>query len=683
MRCRRGKFTLNRIGRPAIAKPCGERSDDGGRRHWGVRTGRPAQDFGESSQRVDEQRLEKTREAAGRIWRGMMMDVGSAPLRERKRARPATCLADVADLSNPASIFEGEMPAAEPGRALLRKWWEWDYLADCAEKLDLLRADKRGIGLGVGTEPLIYFFGRHCGQIVATDLYSADTPWAAARLVNFRESVLLASPFPLPPGRVLVENADMRCLPVGEASQDFAWSTSSVEHVPTLSSLLAVYAELARVLAPGGFALITTEFCLSGAPYPLSHLNAMDSRILERLFGGLQPWFEPVGPLDLSFDSASPANGSGARRYPKPGEALSAHDARFDVIRIGHVIVPLGISAVCPVGFVLRRTAAPLGAFPKIAELGLPENIVAYTKGLDLFGAGRNEEAAGELLPIAFDPAGPLQLRVHALRFGIDARLRADQDFEGAAGSILDFLEGVPPHVLEDADCSDLFSHVLRGAGHLAAAASAAREGALSASTLWEHAVRLAARSDALTQCKEELLAGVASDLILAGRPPGAVLEQCHRAGEAEGMSAAMLDRTIAQICSRAVSRSSFGRTPPDPTDESAALREETAKLRKETRCLQQAVEGLAAALREERGFREQVGALEKRTRALEEDGERLRQQGVRLREENEGLKEQTALLQRGNEAFRNSTSWRVTAPLRALGSALGRGRSPREKGGA
>lgn len=261
--------------------------------------------------------------------------------------------------------------------------------------------------------------------------------------------------------------------------------------------------------------------------------------------------------------------------------------------------------------------------------------------------------------------------------------MRADQDFEGAAGSILDFLEGVPPHVLDDADCSDLFSHVLRGAGHLAEAAGAAREGALSASTLWEHAVRLAARSDALTQCKEELLAGVASDLVLAGRPQGAVLEQCHRAGEAEGMSAALLDRTIAQICSQAVSRSSFGRTPPDRPDELAALRAETTKLREQTQSLQQAVEGLTVALREERGLREQVGALEEENRALEESGERVQQQNVLLGEDNERLEEQTALLQRGNEAFRNSTSWRVTAPLRALGSALGRGRRPREKRGA
>lgn len=462
-----------------------------------------------------------------------------------RRPRPATCLADVTELRPAASRFDHEMPAADPGRALLRKWWEWDYLADCAEQLDLIGPERVGVGLGVGVESIMYYFARHCRQVIATDLYSSDTSWREARFGDFREAVQKRSPFHLPDGRLLVENADMRHLPVAAASQDFAWSTSSIEHVPTLTSLIEVYAELARVLKPGGCALLTTEFCLSQPPYLLPHLNATDPATLKAFFSAFSPWFEPLGPLDLTLDQVDPGNGCGSRRYLKAGMVAALHDPRFDRLKIGHVVNPVGISAICPIGFTLRRTNARLGAMPTLADLRLTEAVSLYTEGLDLYHKGENLPGAERLLATAADRALSVQFRLHAFRFGIDAELRAGLSTAAAGPRILSFLAELPAVASDDADCGDLFSHVLRDAGAPAEGAALARAGALSPSTTWDHALRLAARSEALAESADALLAGVARDLVLGGAVPGAVFEQCRAAGAAEGLSATFVAHAI------------------------------------------------------------------------------------------------------------------------------------------
>ena len=465
-----------------------------------------------------------------------------------KRPRPMTCLADAGELAHTVSRFDREMPASDPGRALLRKWWEWEYLADSAERLGLLEPFRHGVGLGVGIEALIYFFARHCGRIVATDLYSADTSWREARHADFREAVLQAACFPIEPGRLTVENADMRALPVGAASQDFVWSTSSIEHVPTLTGVLDVYAEIIRVLKPGGHALLTTEFCLSEPPYLLPNLNVMDKTILERIFAAIAPWLEPVGPFDLGMDWSNPANGAASRRYLKPGMVPALHDTRFDGLKMGQVTNPVGISAICPIGFTLRRTDRPAAALPALREIGLPDAVRDFTLALDCYHAGENGQAAAALLSIAADTAHSLQFRLHAFRFGIDAELRGGMETARAATSILDFLGGMPARARDDGDCSDLFSYVLRNAGRAQEGMLVARAGALSASTTWDHALRLAARAECCVPSQDDLLAAVAGDLILAGWPSATVIAQTREAGRLESMDGGAIAATVARV---------------------------------------------------------------------------------------------------------------------------------------
>ena len=118
------------------------------------------------------------------------------------------------------------MPENYPLRRWPRKWWEWDYTADCAEQLVVLASTTTAAGLGAGDEPLIFYLADKCRRVIASDLYSPNTVWREARFAN-TSRILDASPIPYPRSRVALLNADMRQTGISEQSIDFVWSCSS------------------------------------------------------------------------------------------------------------------------------------------------------------------------------------------------------------------------------------------------------------------------------------------------------------------------------------------------------------------------------------------------------------------------------------------------------------------------
>lgn len=122
-----------------------------------------------------------------------------------RRARPGTCLGDVSELdSRKLSSFDAVMPQDYFVRKLPRKWWEWEYIAECAETLDLLNSSTTALGLGAGFEPLIFHFANSCKAVIATT-----------------KQVIESAPIRFPTDRVEVRNADMRQTGAADASVDF------------------------------------------------------------------------------------------------------------------------------------------------------------------------------------------------------------------------------------------------------------------------------------------------------------------------------------------------------------------------------------------------------------------------------------------------------------------------------
>ena len=150
-----------------------------------------------------------------------------------------------------------------------RKLWEHAYLMRALDDLGLLAEGRRGLGFGVGREPLVaYVAGRGC-TVVATDLAPES---ADARVWTNTEQHVgslegLSVPALCPPDgfreRVTWRPVDMREVPDDLTGFDFCWSACSLEHLGSMEAGAAFIDASVATLAPGGIAVHTTEFDLT------------------------------------------------------------------------------------------------------------------------------------------------------------------------------------------------------------------------------------------------------------------------------------------------------------------------------------------------------------------------------------------------------------------------------------
>ena len=141
--------------------------------------------------------------------------------------------------------------------AIHRRHWERAAVAFLVEKFGYFDSHSAGLGLGVAREDLLYLFSNHCGRVTGIDLY----------LPTFRngagircEDVYAHAPFPYRKERLEVVAMDMRALDFSDATFDFVWSVSSVEHLGAIEDIATTFQEIERVLKRGGRAFITTEW---------------------------------------------------------------------------------------------------------------------------------------------------------------------------------------------------------------------------------------------------------------------------------------------------------------------------------------------------------------------------------------------------------------------------------------
>jgi SAM-dependent methyltransferase len=410
-----------------------------------------------------------------------------------RRLRPITCLGDVGELTvGRQSGFDASMPADHTERHLPRKWWEWDYIADCAESMGLLTPTTTALGLGVGNEPLIFHFANSCGKVVATDLYSTETAWKEARFAEARR-VLDASPISFPRERVEVLNADMRSTGLDTGSVDLVWSCSSIEHVPTLVDLFAVFSEIHRVLKIDGHAILTTEYCITGNPYLLPGVNAWNREIFDLMVASL-PGFELQGAVDLSFNALHPGNAARPRRY-MPVSFLPASSKLMSYYhRAGTMANPVGLSIIVPIAFVLKKIS--LAGVVPWEKAAVPQQLRTFSEGVHAFFAGDSDKAVEKLEMIYEGAADDIQLRHLAFRFLIDARARRGE-MEGReefADRIQEFLKLAPAGPVQDADCLDICGYLLGECGRVDEALAVYERCLLSPSTSKDHVFELALR---------------------------------------------------------------------------------------------------------------------------------------------------------------------------------------------
>lgn len=159
-----------------------------------------------------------------------------------------------------------------------RKIWEWCYIYQALKERDLLRPGKKGLGFGVGTEPLTAAFASHGCSITATDLDFAraksmgwvDTNQHAVSLEDLNsEGICTPSQFVQ---LVEFEYSDMNHIdPKYNNKYDFTWSSCSFEHLGSLDQGKQFIINQMKCLHPGGVAVHTTEFNLTSNEHTLDH----------------------------------------------------------------------------------------------------------------------------------------------------------------------------------------------------------------------------------------------------------------------------------------------------------------------------------------------------------------------------------------------------------------------------
>jgi SAM-dependent methyltransferase len=150
------------------------------------------------------------------------------------------------------------------GGHVYRKGWEWTQCVYGLNQLGAIAADARGLGVGAGRECLIFFFADRVREVVALDLYG-NALWSAGGREASEEIVRH-------PERFNLKAVDLRKIrfvnrsgtDIGEpdASFDFCWSMSSIEHFGGHPAAARAMREMARVTRSGGIIAVATEYLL-------------------------------------------------------------------------------------------------------------------------------------------------------------------------------------------------------------------------------------------------------------------------------------------------------------------------------------------------------------------------------------------------------------------------------------
>lgn len=169
-----------------------------------------------------------------------------------------------AQMVEPAYAYWCEQIAEAP--RMHRKQWEFCYILQALTRYGMLAPGLRGLGFGVGGEPLASVFAARGASIVATDLEperAQQSGWVHTAQHAANKQALNA--------RGLCDEGqfdklvDFRFMDMNELDGDlaggfdFCWSACALEHLGSIQHGLDFIVNSVECLRPGGVAVHTTE----------------------------------------------------------------------------------------------------------------------------------------------------------------------------------------------------------------------------------------------------------------------------------------------------------------------------------------------------------------------------------------------------------------------------------------
>ena len=190
-----------------------------------------------------------------------------------------------------------------------RKLWELTYLLQALHENGLLVPGSRGLGFGVGEEPIPSFLAAQGVAVTMTDLasdaaqasgWAATSQHAAGLDQAFHPHLVERATFDR-----LVEfrTADMTAIPADLAGYDFCWSICALEHLGSIERGLAFVENAMATLRPGGLAVHTTEFNIDPRGVTIDNWPTVlfGRQHLLALAERLHAAGHQVAPLDFDF----------------------------------------------------------------------------------------------------------------------------------------------------------------------------------------------------------------------------------------------------------------------------------------------------------------------------------------------------------------------------------------------
>lgn len=229
--------------------------------------------------------------------------------------------------------------------AMHRKLWEWYFIADALWRLDMLRQGRRGLGFGIGQEPLTPLFAVEGCDLVATDMDAEGANaagWTKSREHASTLGGLDRNGIALPEvleERITLRTVDMNEIPPDLLGFDFCWSSCSFEHLGSLRHGIDFVARAMLCLRPGGVAVHTTEFNTSSndVTFESPGLSLYRRRDIETLVKRLEGDGHRVEPIDWSLGKGFADNFVDLPPYSSPNH-LRLRVADHDCTSIGIII---------------------------------------------------------------------------------------------------------------------------------------------------------------------------------------------------------------------------------------------------------------------------------------------------------------------------------------------------------
>ncbi len=150
-----------------------------------------------------------------------------------------------------------------------RKLWEWLFIIEALHERGMLQPGKRGVGFGVGQDPMVALFANLGCDITATDMDHAKADKAGWVETGQHASTLqhlngygLCDPDDFAE-RVDFRTVDMNHIPTDLTGYDFTWSACAFEHLGSIARGQEFIFNQMRCLKSGGVGVHTTEFNVS------------------------------------------------------------------------------------------------------------------------------------------------------------------------------------------------------------------------------------------------------------------------------------------------------------------------------------------------------------------------------------------------------------------------------------